>query len=157
MHDKEYGAAILFFPREVAAQRLPLGLPMGPLVEGKTQVHLTPGIAEKKAVPADFREHILKFLPQLRNPLFRLGRSADYLEGLVTGSLQPGPLLDVKGTLDKAEFARLFQLRVRITSGPHPTGERRGGGRPDAFAVAENALQLLAEFFFSSAAEAEEA
>ena len=98
MHDKDYGAAMLFLPKEVALQRLPLGLPAGDLAVSH-HYPFSSGIAEKKPVLADFKEHILKSLPLLRNSLFKLERSADYLEKLVTGTLQPGPLLDVSGTL----------------------------------------------------------
>ena len=48
---------------------------------------------------AEYLDHLRKFIPLLRQPLFGLGKAADYFEGLVNGTSQPGPLLDVSATL----------------------------------------------------------
>ncbi len=45
------------------------------------------------------RDNILGHLPQLRNPLFNMGRAADHLENWVNGVLDLEPLLDVQAFL----------------------------------------------------------
>ena len=61
-------------------------LPCGPAV-----------ISEKNDIKAAYKDHILKHVGLLRNPLFGLSRGADYLEEWVEGLLAPCPLLDVSG------------------------------------------------------------
>ena len=56
-------------------------------------------IVEKKDLGEEYKNHLRKFLPSLRYPLFGLSESADWLEALVDGSLPSEPLLDVSAIL----------------------------------------------------------
>ena len=44
-------------------------------------------------------DHVQKYIPLLRNPIFKLERSADWLEGWIQGTLPDHPLLDVSAFL----------------------------------------------------------
>ena len=47
----------------------------------------------------DLIDHVQKYIPLLRNPIFKLERSADWLEGWIQGTLPDHPLLDVSAFL----------------------------------------------------------
>lgn len=61
-------------------------------------------LADKREITQDYRNHIKKFLPSLRHPLYEMERAADWLEGWVDGSLPPTPLLDVSARLGSMRF-----------------------------------------------------
>ena len=52
-------------------------------------------VHDKKDIGEEYRSHILKFVPQLRDPLLDLTRAAQYLEDWVNGELTLNALLDV--------------------------------------------------------------
>lgn len=54
---------------------------------------------EKKDIGDEYKNHVRKFLPALRYPIFDLSAAADWLEALVDGSLPSEPLLDVSAIL----------------------------------------------------------
>lgn len=58
------------------------------------------GIAEKKDLGKEYRDHVLKHVSMMRNPLFNLEKAAAYLESWVTGSRAPTPLLDISAFSD---------------------------------------------------------
>ena len=58
------------------------------------------GLGEKREITDDQVQHIEKFLPVLRYPLYNLERCADFLESWISGSLPAQPLLDVSALLD---------------------------------------------------------
>ena len=58
------------------------------------------GLGEKREITDDQVQHIQKFLPVLRYPLYNLERCADFLESWISGSLPAQPLLDVSALLD---------------------------------------------------------
>ena len=53
------------------------------------------GLADKKEIPKETKENIEKHILLLRNPIFKLQRAADWLEGWITGSLPNYDLLNV--------------------------------------------------------------
>lgn len=74
---------------------------MQPLCSLQLLPHSLAVLAEKRDLGDEFKAHVQKFLPVLRYPLFVLKASADWLEGLINGSLQPEPLLDVSAPFAK--------------------------------------------------------
>lgn len=52
-------------------------------------------IHEKKDLGEEYRKRILKYTPQLRDPLYNLTKAADYLEDWVNGVLPLLPPIDV--------------------------------------------------------------
>lgn len=71
-------------PRAVAQVRVPLGLPNA--------------IAPRNPIPADYKDHILKFIPSLEQ--YKLYRAAEHLKSWVLDQLVLQPLLDVSAWLD---------------------------------------------------------
>ena len=55
---------------------------------------------QNRELGADFKSNVQKYIPMLRQPLFGLMRAADWLEGLITGTLEKKPLLDVWASMD---------------------------------------------------------
>lgn len=69
------------------------------------------GIADKKDLGSEYRDHVLKYVPLMRNPLYRLENAANYLENWVKGSQPLHRLLDVSGFLGNG---RTFQACVEF-------------------------------------------
>ena len=122
-----------------------------------------PGVAEKKDLGKEYRDHVLKYASMMKNPLFNLERAASYLENWVNGTVAPSPVLDVSGFLGQSRLGAVSgschfsdsimfacsasqkhmprDLRVCVFSGPLEASPRLlGGGHPDSFAVAPNPL-----------------
>jgi hypothetical protein len=56
-------------------------------------------LAENKPLAQDLIDHVKKYIPLLRNPIFKLESCADWLEGWIQGTLPDLPLLDVSAFL----------------------------------------------------------
>lgn len=126
MHSPKFSERLLYYPQLAASELLPSGVPAGwawrnktgtlssikyfPTTRFSNSVHnksrrccllfFTYGpavISEKNEIKAAYKDHVLKHVGLLRNPLFGLSRGADYLEEWVEGLLAPCPLLDVSG------------------------------------------------------------
>ncbi|CAK9023441.1 unnamed protein product [Durusdinium trenchii] len=103
LHSEHFSFNILFYPKEVAMQLLPLGLPAG--------------LAENKSLAQDLVDHVKKYLPLLRNPIFKLERAADWLEGWIGGTLQDYPLLDIsalKAPEKKLALVKSYTKRAKV-------------------------------------------
>lgn len=72
------------------------------------------GLGEAREITDDQIQHIQKFLPVLRYPLYGLERCADFLESWISGSLPAQPLLDVSAPLGLG----LGRLSVAAHSSP---------------------------------------
>eukprot|EP00435_Cladocopium_sp_Y103_P069847 s395_g34.t1 len=93
-------------------------------------------VAEKNPIAPSYKDHILKHTAMLKNPLFQLGKAADYLEQWVNGLLPPANLLDVsalerrKGTAkkvavykSKAESRLMLQMAAKSWANGVPWDE----------------------------------
>ena len=67
-------------------------------------------LSPRRDLGLEYRNHILKFISMLRQPLYGLEKAADWLENLVNGSLPKIPLLDVSASLGSKRL--LLSVRV---------------------------------------------
>jgi len=134
MNSVDYNMTTLVYPREVGSKLLPFGLPQGrnlkpfsPISQCERGImlvffpyHVTSnllglaGLGEEREITDDQIQHIQKFLPVLRYPLYGLERCADFLESWISGSLPAQPLLDVSAPLGLG----LGRLSVAAHSSP---------------------------------------
>jgi len=68
---------------------------------------VAPVAADLNEISTDYKKHIEKFLPTLRQPSFGLSRAADYLQAYVEKRLERHPLLDVSKFLVKKKIIHL--------------------------------------------------
>ena len=61
--------------------------------------NLFAGLAPAKEIPAEYKDHIRKFLPAIRNPIYKMEAGAQHLEDWIDDVLEPAPLLDVSARL----------------------------------------------------------
>ena len=125
MASKTYSKCFLLYPRLLALERAPLGLPAGHGYQIDCAVfccrtklivlfllsYLLFGlffcflcscpavIAPTRAIGADVQGQILNSLSMLRDPMHDLGKAADWLEAWANGDLAPAPLLPVDAFL----------------------------------------------------------
>ena len=125
MASKTYSKCFLLYPRLLALERAPLGLPAGHGYQIDCAAFLSsyqidcpfllsyllfglffcflcscPAvIAPTRAIGADVQGQILNSLSMLRDPMHDLGKAADWLEAWANGDLAPAPLLPVDAFL----------------------------------------------------------
>lgn len=178
MATPDFSETFLLYPRRLALERLPVGLPVGwtlecswALVDLLVELLYEPdeslkgltlceGLAEKREIPEDLKNNLLKYTPALRNPLFKLDRGATWLESWLSGSLPPSEPLDVKACCSQVEancsqvesksnrsllFSVLCRVRVRcmITTGPKYIFANVTPPAPNAFDIQPNVVRLL--------------
>lgn len=56
-------------------------------------------VSEKNVMKEAQRDNILKYIPLLRDPLYKLDKAANHLEMWLHGTLPKAPLLDVSAWL----------------------------------------------------------
>lgn len=131
MHDATFSHRFLFLPRRWALGHLPVGIPSGQktnrfVVEGFCTCHfaaefMEPGVASLNDVSEDYKDHVRKHMPILRQKEFGLARAANYLESWIDGTLVRMPLLDLNQPFDfkftRDCFKLLFQFDARSTAG----------------------------------------
>lgn len=64
---------------------------------GQSFLRSQTGIAKRNPISQNYIDHVMKFLPTLRQ--YDLHRAADFLHAWVNGTLELQPLLDVSATL----------------------------------------------------------
>eukprot|EP00435_Cladocopium_sp_Y103_P019339 s3014_g4.t1 len=69
------------------------------------------GLAGNKELGSEYTEHLQKYVPLLRNPVFKLDRAADWLAGWIAGSLPAYELLDVSGKPPTFCFTDVCRLK----------------------------------------------
>ena len=52
-------------------------------------------MAARNPISAEYQEHVMKYLPAMREPEFNLSRAADYLESWLQGTLSLQPPLEL--------------------------------------------------------------
>lgn len=83
MASEQYDKCLVYLPAEVAKVRAPVGLPAS--------------LAPKNPITDDYKSHISKYLPILRQ--HGLERASDHLDRWMSDTLELKPLLDVSATL----------------------------------------------------------
>lgn len=82
---------------------------------------IEPGVASLNDVSEDYKDHVRKHMPILRQKEFGLARAANYLESWIDGTLVRMPLLDLNQPFDfkftRDCFKLLFQFDARSTAG----------------------------------------
>lgn len=182
MSSPTYDRTILLYPRHVALEKLQIGLPQGWVqfcfvFELMCKFHVRmihsfqfpilslflfhartlAAIVEKKELGEEYKNHVRKFLPALRYPLFDLSAAADWLEALVDGSLPSEPLLDVSAILSCTwkilQDSECISLpipssliptpRAMITTGLKQAAPASSSRQPNEFSIHPNDLRPL--------------
>lgn len=115
MASADYNLSTLLYPRQVGLQLMPVGLPQG--------------LAERREIPAEQISHVENFLPNLRFPLYRMSRCADFLEQWIHRTLPQEDLLDVSVCM--------------IKTGPLSLHSNAAPMHPDSFDIPPNIMRMV--------------
>ncbi|CAK9069137.1 unnamed protein product, partial [Durusdinium trenchii] len=109
-----YPRGMVYQSKELASLIRPRAHITAILVHGRVPLGLPNAIAPRNPIPADYKDHILKFIPSLEQ--YKLYRAAEHLKSWVLDQLVLQPLLDVSALTrgkDTRKDAQAYVARAR--------------------------------------------